>query len=130
MPRKRKKNYTYAVGRRRESTARVRLFKGRGDSVVNNIPISDYFPGKVFEVIWQKPFKITETLGKYYVTVNLNVDYLNSAFKGDILTAKSKIIRKGKTIINAECSLYKKDKLIAKGTSNLVITTLNTNNSL
>ena len=31
-----KKNYIYAVGRRKSSSARVRLFKGSGESLINN----------------------------------------------------------------------------------------------
>jgi len=71
MPRKKKINYTYAVGRRRSASARVRLFKGKEKSVVNNIPIEEYFPSEVDRVKYEKPFKLTDTLGKYYVTVKV-----------------------------------------------------------
>jgi small subunit ribosomal protein S9 len=66
-----KKNYTYAVGRRKSSVARVRLFKGTGDSLVNDILIGKYFPGETAKVVWQKPFQLTENLSKYYVTVRV-----------------------------------------------------------
>lgn len=71
MPRKKKINYTYAVGRRRSASARVRLFKGKEKSVVNDIPIEEYFPNEVDRVKYEKPFKLTDTLGKYYVTVKV-----------------------------------------------------------
>ncbi len=71
MPRKKKINYTYAVGRRRSASARVRLFKGKEKSMVNNIPIEEYFPNEVDKIKYEKPFKLTETLGKYYVTVKV-----------------------------------------------------------
>ena len=71
MPRKKKINYTYAVGRRRSASARVRLFKGRSQSLVNDAPIEEYFPGEIFKDYFTKPFKLTETLGKYYVTVKV-----------------------------------------------------------
>ncbi|MBU0572529.1 30S ribosomal protein S9 [Patescibacteria group bacterium] len=71
MPKKKKINYTYAVGRRRSASARVRLFKGKDKSEVNNAPIEEYFPGEVFKDYYTKPFKLTETLGKYYVTVRV-----------------------------------------------------------
>lgn len=35
--------YFEGIGRRKESTARVRLFKGSGQFVVNSKPISEYF---------------------------------------------------------------------------------------
>jgi len=71
MPRKKKIDYIYTVGRRKSASARVRLFKGRSESVVNNVPFDEYFPGKIFGDYFNKPFEITETLGKYYVTVRV-----------------------------------------------------------
>lgn len=69
--RKSAKKYTYAAGRRRTSSARVRLFKGKGQSLVNGIPISEYFPGKVDETKWMAPFELTDTQGKFYVTIKV-----------------------------------------------------------
>lgn len=66
-----KRNYTYAVGRRRESVARVRVFKGKDQSQVNGLPIGKYFPGEVAKNAWQKPLVLTDTLEKYYVTVKV-----------------------------------------------------------
>jgi len=57
-----------------------------------------------------------------YVSSNLYIDFLAPAKLGDIITARTRIIRLGKTIINAECELYKGIHLIAKATSNLVVT--------
>jgi len=71
MPKKKKIDYTYAVGRRRTASARVRLFKGKGKSIVNDTPIEKYFPGAIYKNAYTKPFELTETLGKYYVTVRV-----------------------------------------------------------
>jgi small subunit ribosomal protein S9 len=71
MPRKKKKNYTYAVGRRKSSSCRVRLFKGKGENLVNDMVIEEYFPGEINKVFWEEPFRLTDTLGKYYVTVKV-----------------------------------------------------------
>ena len=71
MPRKKKINYVYAVGRRRSASARIRLFKGKGTSLVNEQPVEKYFPGEINEEVWTKPFRLTDTLGKYYVTVKI-----------------------------------------------------------
>jgi len=67
----RKKAYTYAIGRRKTATARVRLFKGRGNLVVNEQPIEKYFPGEVNKIIYLRPFRTTETEGKYYATIKV-----------------------------------------------------------
>ena len=71
MARRKKPNWIYAVGRRRSAAARVRLFKGKGENVVNGQPIDKYFPGPVNRVAWIKPFKTAEVLDKYYVTVKV-----------------------------------------------------------
>ena len=36
--------YIEAVGRRKESTARVRVYPGSGSFIVNEKPLADYFP--------------------------------------------------------------------------------------
>lgn len=41
-------NYFYGLGRRKSSTARVRLISGKGDIVVNEKPASDYFDGSKY----------------------------------------------------------------------------------
>ncbi len=71
MAKTKKKNFIYAVGRRRSASARVRLFKGKQESLVNEMPIAKYFPGEAMQVLWQKPFVLTETLDKYYITVRV-----------------------------------------------------------
>jgi small subunit ribosomal protein S9 len=71
MSKIKKLNYTYAVGRRREASARIRLFKGKGKSVVNDKPIDQYFPGVVNKDTWTKPFRTVDVTDKYYVTVRV-----------------------------------------------------------
>lgn len=71
MARTKKAKYIFAVGRRRRASARARLFKGRGESTVNGLPIEKYFPGEVNKALWQKPFVLTETEGKYYISAKV-----------------------------------------------------------
>lgn len=62
--------YTYALGRRKSATARVRLYKGKGNFTVNGKTLSDYFDGSeqlLREV--NKPFTLLEKEGQYDVTV-------------------------------------------------------------
>ncbi len=66
-----KKNYVYASGRRKTASARVRLFKGTKESTVNNQLVGKYFVGPTKESVWQKPFKLTDTFGKYYFTAKV-----------------------------------------------------------
>jgi len=71
MAKKKKKNFTYAVGRRRSASARVRLHKGKEQNLVNGEPIGKYFFGDVLKSKWEMPFKLTDTVGKYYITVKV-----------------------------------------------------------
>lgn len=52
--------YIFAVGRRKTSTARVRLFKGIGENLIN--------AKKITIALVEKPLKITDLIGKYYFT--------------------------------------------------------------
>lgn len=61
-----KLDYFYAVGRRKESQARVRLYHGKGENTVNEMPVSKYFEGSVAEKRLAKPFGATESSDKYY----------------------------------------------------------------
>ena len=71
MARKKKVNYTYAVGRRKSASARVRLFKGKGVNTVNGKPFKEYFPKKTDEVVLKKPFQVVDASDIYYVTVKV-----------------------------------------------------------
>lgn len=59
----------------------------------------------------------------HYTSLNLNVDFLYAIKEGDRLRAVSKIVRHGKKIIHAECTVYDmQGRLLGKGASNLVVT--------
>lgn len=71
MATKSKKEYIFAVGRRREAIARVRLFTGKGETLVNQKLIKEYFGNGVNEKLWSAPFEATGTVGKYWATVKV-----------------------------------------------------------
>ena len=66
-----KRKCTYAVGRRKSAVARVRLFKGEGESLINDTPVTKYFPGDLNQVLFHKPFKLIDAAEKFYVTVKV-----------------------------------------------------------
>lgn len=66
-----KPKYIFAVGRRRDAVARVRLFVGKGETLVNGKPIEQYFPGQMAKATYLAPFLATETPGKYFATVKI-----------------------------------------------------------
>lgn len=66
-----KPKFIFAVGKRKESIARIRLFAGRGETSVNGKPIAQYFSGETIKTIYLRPFAETGTLGKYFVTARI-----------------------------------------------------------
>lgn len=70
-PKAKSKKYVYAVGRRKTAAARVRVYYGKGETIVNDQPIGKYFSGSAAQVFYQKPFVVTNTLGKYYATIKV-----------------------------------------------------------
>lgn len=66
----------HAVGRRKESIARVYLERGDGTMTVNGRPAIEYFSGSAFAEdrfrrVALAPFEITNTTGKYNVKANI-----------------------------------------------------------
>ena len=61
-----------AVGRRKESVARVRLRPGSGTITVNKRTFEDYFPRETHRIVVVRPMDITGTAKKYdvYATVS------------------------------------------------------------
>lgn len=59
-------DYIYGVGRRKESSSRVRLYRGKGENTVNGVLADKYFPGELAKKAIAKPFGATETSDKYY----------------------------------------------------------------
>ena len=60
------------TGRRKTSTARVRLLPGDGKIVVNDRTLSDYFGRDSLEMVVKQPLEITETIGEFDVLVNVD----------------------------------------------------------
>lgn len=62
----------YGTGRRKRSTARVRLVPGTGRIVINDREAADYFPYETQLIIINQPLVTTETSGTYDVLVNVH----------------------------------------------------------
>ncbi|MFH1244477.1 MAG: 30S ribosomal protein S9 [bacterium] len=70
-----KLDYTYAVGRRKTATARVRLYSHASvpghdgvQMLINGKSAEVYFPGETAKASYRKPFHLTETLSKMSVS--------------------------------------------------------------
>ena len=79
---KEKTEFYQAIGRRKEATARVKLFVvnsddgitlkdkvlKKGEMLVNYRSIEQYFPGEVSKKLYLEPFRTTNTLGRFSVS--------------------------------------------------------------
>ena len=62
---------TVSVGRRKTAVARVTLVPGNGTVKVNKRPLEVYFPIETLRQAVMMPLQITETAGKFDVSVNV-----------------------------------------------------------
>lgn len=59
------------LGRRKTAVARVYLTPGKGNVTVNKKDYKEFFPVDVLQYKIEQPFKLTDTTGKYDITVNV-----------------------------------------------------------
>ena len=60
------------TGRRKTSVARVSIKPGDGKIYINNRELSDYFPRETGAMIIRQPLEVTDSLGKYDISVNVS----------------------------------------------------------
>jgi small subunit ribosomal protein S9 len=75
-----------ATGRRKSSTARVRLVPGNGKYKINGRELLDYFKREVLKMVIEQPFQVTETMGKFDLVANIT---------GGGLTGQAEALRLG-----------------------------------
>jgi len=61
-----------AVGRRKESVARVYLRPGTGIVSVNGRKFEDYFPNDVLKMVIRQPLALTETAEKFDIVASVD----------------------------------------------------------
>lgn len=66
-----KGRYIFATGRRKTAVANVRLFEGKGESLVNKKPLSKYFGYSFFQDEIIKPFELTGLNNKYHFVASI-----------------------------------------------------------
>ncbi len=63
--------YIEAIGRRKTATARVRLYSGTGEIVVNELPMVEYFGRDLDKMILRQPLLLTGTDAAYNISVHV-----------------------------------------------------------
>ncbi len=61
----------------------------------------------------------------FFAAINLVTDFLRSAKLGEVITARARVVRRGRRIVHAECHVFNAaGDLLAKGSCNCAITEL------
>ena len=63
---------TYATGRRKTSTARVYLSEGKGNILVNDIPLEEYFGREVAKILVMQPLVLLDISSKFDILVKVS----------------------------------------------------------
>jgi small subunit ribosomal protein S9 len=63
--------YIEAVGRRKTATARVRLYQGTGEIVVNDKPMPEYFGRALDQMILRQPLALVGAENSYNISVHV-----------------------------------------------------------
>lgn len=61
----------HKIGRRKTSVARIYLSKGKDKMIINGKDYKDYFPTTSLQYKIIQPFKLTDNLGKFDLSVNV-----------------------------------------------------------
>jgi small subunit ribosomal protein S9 len=87
-----------AVGRRKESIARVRLVPGKGTIVVNHRPYEKYFLRETDRILLLQPLEVTNNKEKFTIMANL---------RGGGLTGQAGALRLGisRALVTADPAL-------------------------
>jgi small subunit ribosomal protein S9 len=62
----------YGTGKRKSSTARVRLLPGAGQVIVNKRDLSEYFKNETQRTVIRYPLAVTDTLGNFDIRAIVN----------------------------------------------------------
>ncbi len=63
--------FFYGTGRRKSSTARVRLYNGTGSILINGRPLEEYFGLDTLKTIVCQPLELCNLTAKFDVVVNV-----------------------------------------------------------
>ena len=64
-------SYYYGTGRRKSSVARVFIKAGKGDIIVNEKPVDQYFSRETGRMIVRQPLELTNNVGSFDVMVTV-----------------------------------------------------------
>lgn len=63
--------YIETIGRRKSATARIRIYPGSGEIIVNDLPANTYFGRALDQMILRQPLTLTGTESAYNISVKV-----------------------------------------------------------
>ena len=83
----------HAVGKRKRAVARIWMKPGNGQIIINKKPMDEYIQKESDRVLIQQPLELTETVGKYDISINV---------RGGGISGQAAAIRHGisRTLVN------------------------------
>jgi small subunit ribosomal protein S9 len=63
--------YYYGTGRRKSSVARVFMQQGKGQIIINGLPVNEYFSRFTSEMILRQPLDLTKNETSFDIKVNV-----------------------------------------------------------
>lgn len=112
-----KDNYYYALGRNKTSVATVRLYSGKGDTLINGKMFEEYYTDLFSKYTILKPFTLTGTQDTFYFTVKSKGGGINSQIKAISLAisrALSKINPEYKTTLSKNEMLKRDPRMVER----------------
>lgn len=109
--------YYEGIGRRKTSTARVRVFEGESTSSVNLKPVDEYFALKTLVGKTMRPFVVTDQIGKLYFTAKVTGGGINGqadAVKLGVARALVKMDPLLKTVLRKEDLLTRDPRMVER----------------
>ena len=61
-----------ATGRRKRSSAQVRMTGGTGNIIVNGIDVNEYFPNSILVMDLKQPLDVTDNMNRFDIDVTVN----------------------------------------------------------
>lgn len=105
------------LGRRKTSVARVYMKPGKGNITINKRDYKEFFPIAVLQAKVQQSFNVTDTAGKYDVTVNVQGGGINGqaeAIRLGIARALVKIDEEYKPVLKAEGLMTRDPRMVER----------------
>ena len=100
----------HKIGRRKTSVARIYLSKGKDKMTINGKDYKDYFPTTSLQYKILQPFKLTNNIGKF----NLSVNVYGGGITGQVEAIRLAISRALSEMSDENKSALKKEGLLTR----------------